>query len=93
LFQDPGVLVLARFALDENGPEFALLSERVDGRFIERLLVFVQKLDEARGGCLGHFGKNFVGLEHTKVAEVRGEPDFRKANFNPARGFDSGGLF
>ncbi len=64
----PRVPLAARLALDEDGPQFPLLGEGVDGRFVERLLSLVDIAEKLLGDGGREGGENFVGLRHKSGA-------------------------
>ncbi len=58
---EPGETLDARFALDEDGAEFALFRQVLDEVFVEGFLVLVDFAEQCGAGALGHLEKDVVG--------------------------------
>jgi len=75
---DPREALDARFALDEDGAEFALLGEVLDDAFVERFLVLEYVCEDEGAGGGGHLRKDVCGTHGGEGRIVHAGVDRRK---------------
>src|SRR5688500_18638495 len=69
----PGVALVARLPLEENGAQLPLLRERIDRRLVQRFVLLVEKREELLRRLRGHLGENLVRCEHGWDEKESGE--------------------